>query len=149
MKKFREFLFLFVPLIVFTVLPVIIFIGNQTTISFASNNQYLKLFFKDSVFWVAILNTYYKPIVFSAFAVICFAVLCHFVKFIKSRKVFFSVSIALAGIVSFLVLNSVSIYAILFSLQIGFLTTFLFWLVETIFLFIKTKKSHTNLKDYK
>ena len=168
MKKFKEFLLLFVPLIVLTILPIILFVTNQTENSFIGNAQYLKLFLNDSIFWNAIFNTYYKAIIFSALAVVCVALLCHFIKYIKSRKVFYPVSVVLASVVSFLstymnrvnyfgapmgvyttqymISNSpppvsVTIYDILLALQIGFLTTFLFWLVEIFILFIKDRKS--------
>ena len=119
-------------------------------------------------FWNAIFNMYYKAIIFSALAVVCVALLCHFIKYIKSRKVFYPVSVVLANVISFfstymnrvnyfglpmgvydpqyLISNSpppfsVTIYDILLALQIGFLTTFLVWLVEIFILFIKSRKS--------
>ena len=168
MKKFKEFLLLFVPLIVLTILPIILFVTNQTENSFIGNAQYLKLFLNDSIFWNAIFNTYYKAIIFSALAVVCVALLCHFIKYIKSRKVFYPVSVVLASVISFLstymnrvnyfglpmgvydpqylISNSpppfsVTIYDILLALQVGFLTTFLVWLVEIFILFIKSRKS--------
>ena len=160
---------MFVPLIVLTILPIILFVTNQTENSFIGNAQYLKLFLNDSnFFWNAIFNTYYKAIIFSALAVVCVALLCHFIKYIKSRKVFYPVSVVLASVISFLstymnrvnyfglpmgvydpqylISNSpppisVTIYDILLALQIGFLTTFLVWLVETFIMFIKSRKS--------
>lgn len=168
MKKIKEFLFLFVPLILLFVLPVVIFVTNQTENAFMGNAQYLRLFLEDGIFWDAIFNTYYKAIIFSVLMVICFALLCHFIKFIKSRKVFYPVSVVLASVISFfttymnrvnyfglpvgvydpqyLISNSpppisVSVYDVLLALQIGFLTTFLFWLAETFIIFIKNRKS--------
>ena len=168
MKKLKEFLLLFVPLIVLTVLPIILFVANQTENSFIGNAQYLKLFLNDGIFWNAIFNTYYRAIIFSVLAVVCVALLCHFIRYIKLRKVFYPVSVVLASLISFLstYMNSVNyfglpigvydpqylisnsptpisvtIYDILLALQIGFLTTFLFWLVEKFVLFIKSGKS--------
>lgn len=164
---------MFVPLIVLTILPIILFVTIQTENSFIGNAQYLKLFLNDSIFWNAIFNTYYKAIIFSALAVVCVALLCHFIKYIKSRKVFFLVSVVLASVISFistymnrvnyfglpmgvydpqyLISNSppsisisISIYDVLLALQIGFLITFMFWLLELLVLFIKKKKSTFN-----
>ena len=167
MKKFKEFLLLFVPFIVFTILPIIIFVANLDINAFVGYEHYLRLFLNDDIFWNAIFNIYYKAIIFSALAVVCVALLCHLIKYIKSRKVFYPVSVVLASVVSFLstYMNSVNyfglpigvystqylisnshppvavtIYDILLALQIGFLTTFLFWLVETFILFIKNRK---------
>lgn len=157
MKKFKELLFLFVPLIVFTILPIVIFIVSKT------ENASFKLFLKDGMFWNAVVNIYCKAIVFSALAVICIALLCHL---IKSRKVFYLVSTISASVVSFFsvytlrtdyfglpmdVYNpqslvsdspppvSFSVYDLLLAFQIGFLITFLFWLLELLVLFIKNK----------
>ena len=168
MKKIKEFLLLFVPFIVFTVLPIIIFFLNQNKNAFFSNEHYLRLLLNDSVLKTAIFNTYCYSIIFSFFAVIFVALLCHFIKHIKSRKVFYPVSVILASIVTFLsaylnrvnyfglpmgVYNtqylitntpphiSISIYDIFLALQIGFLTTCLFWLVELLILFVKKKNS--------
>ncbi len=168
MKKIKEFLFLFVPLIVFTVLPIIMFVANQNKNAFVMMKQYLRLLFNDSVFKTAIFNTYFYPIIFSFFAVIFVALLCHFIKHIRSRKVFYPVSVVLASVISFSIIYmnrvnyfglpmgvydpqyittntpphiSISIYDILLALQIGFLTTFLVWLVETFIMFIKSRKS--------
>ncbi|MBE6792597.1 MAG: hypothetical protein E7534_03740 [Ruminococcaceae bacterium] len=168
MKKVREFLFLFMPLTLLAVLPVVMFITNQTENAFVGNIQYLRLFLNDGVFWNAIFSTYCKTIGFSVLAAMCFALLCHFIKYIKSRKVFYPVSVVLTSVVAFFstYMNrvnyfglptgvydpqyftsntppaiSVSVYDILLALQIGFLTTFIFWLAETFILFIKYRKS--------
>ena len=168
MKKFKEFLLLFVPFIVLTILPIIIFVINQNENAFVSNEHYLRLLLNDSIFWNAIFNTYYKAIIFSALAVVCVALLCHFIKYIKSRKVFYPVSVVCASVVAFLSTYfnrvnyfglpmgiydpqylvsdtapkiSISIYDIILAMQIGFLTTFLFWLGELLVLLIKKKKS--------
>ena len=166
MKKIKEFLFLFVPLIVFTVLPIILFVTNKN--AFVSNEHYLRLLLNDSIFKTAIFNTYCYPFVFSLFTTIFVALLCHFIKLIKSRKVFYPVSVVLASVVAFfsiylnranyfglpmgvydpqyLITNtpphiSISVYDIFLALQIGFLTIFLFWLVELLISFIKKKNS--------
>ena len=168
MKKFKEFLLLFVPFIVFTILPIIIFVTKLNINAFVSYEHYLRLFLNDGIFWNVIFNTYYKAIIFSAVAVACVALLCHLIKYIKSLKVFYPVSVVLASVISFLstymnrvnyfglpmgvydpqylISNSppsisITIYDILLALQIGFLTTFLVWLVETFIMFIKSRKS--------
>ena len=171
MKKLKEFLFLFVPTIVFAVAPVIIFITSQNKNAFIGNEHYLRLLLNDGLFKTVIFNTYFYPFIFSLSIVLIFALLCHFIKYIKSRKVFYLVSVVLASVVSFistymnrvnyfslpmgvydpqyLISNSppsisISIYDVLLALQIGFLTTFLFWLLELLVLFIKKKKSTFN-----
>ena len=168
MKKFKEFLLLFVPVIVFTILPIIIFVSNLNINAFVSYEHYLRLFLNDSVFKTAIFNTYCYPIIFSLFAVVFVALLCHLIKNIQSRKVFYPVSVVFASVVAFfstylmkviyfglpmdvystqyIITNtppniSISIYEILLALQIGFLVTFLFWLVELLILFVKKKNS--------
>ena len=171
MKKFKEFLLLFVPFLVFTISPIIIFVTNLNINGFVSYEHYLRLFLNDGIFWNVIFNTYYKAIIFSALAIVCVALLCHLIKYIKSRKVFYPVSVVLASVISFLstymnrvnyfglptgvydpqylISNSpqpisISIYDVLLALQVGFLITFIFWLLELLVLFIKKKKSIFN-----
>ncbi len=168
MKKFKEFLFLFVPLIVATILPIIIFVTNQIENAFMGNEQYLRLFSNDGIFWNAIVNTYSRAIALSVFVVLFIALLCRFIKYLKSRKVFYIFSVISSTVISFfsvylnrtnyfglpmgvydpqyLVSNtpptiSISVYDVLLAIQIGFLIAFLFWLLELLGLFIKKNKS--------
>ena len=41
-----------------------------------------------------------KYIVMVIYAIVCVALLCHLIKYIKSRKVFYPVSVVLAGLVT-------------------------------------------------
>ena len=171
MKKLKEFLFLLVPTIVFAIAPVIIFITSQNKNAFIGSEHYLRLLLNDDLFKTLIFNTYFYPFIFSLSIVLIFALLCHFIKYIKSRKIFFSVSVVLASVIAFfsiylnkanyfgtpmgvydpqyLISNSppsisISIYDVLLALLIGFLITFIFWLLELLVLFIKKKKSTFN-----
>ena len=101
MKKFKEFLFLFVPLIVATILPIIIFVTNQIENAFMGNEQYLRLFSNDGIFWNAIVNTYSRAIALSVFVVLFIALLCRFIKYLKSRKVFYIFSVISSTVISF------------------------------------------------
>jgi len=159
---------LFVPLALLTIAPYVIFVNLRSENAFMGNAQYLRLLLNDGVFWNAVFNTYCIALMFSVLAVLCVAVLCRFIKRIKSRRVFYHVSIALASIVAFLsiylkrvnyfglpmgvydpeYLNSgsrptvsVSLFDVLLALQIGVLTVLLFWLAETVILSIKSGKS--------
>jgi len=173
MKKLKEFLILFVSFIVLTVLPVVIFVTTPTENAFLSNKQYLRLLLNDDLFLTALFNTYYKMIIFSVFAVLCVALLCRFIKHLKSRKVFYPAGIILASAASVfsmymdkirylgllaeeyntqtILMNkppalsiSFSIYDILRALQVGFFVMLLFWLLETFAGFIKTRRSIPN-----
>lgn len=168
MKKIKEFLLLFVPLVLLTVAPYVIFVNLRSENAFMGNAQYLRLLLNDGVFWNAVFNTYCMALIFSVLAVLCFAVLCRFIKRVKSRRVFYHVSIALASIVAFLSIYlkrvnyfglpmgvydpeylisgsspsvSVSLFDVLLALQIGVLTVLLFWLAETVILSIKSRRS--------
>lgn len=168
MKKIKEFLLLFVPFALLTVVPIVIFVTRQGENAFLGNAQYLRLFLNDGIFWNAVFNTYCMALIFSVLAVSCFAVLCHFIKYVKSRKIFYPVSIILASAVAFLnvYLNkanyfglpmgvydpkylisgsrptvSVSFFDVLLALQIGTLTVLLFWLAETVIFSVKSRKS--------
>ena len=168
MKKVKEFLLLFVPLIALTVLPIVLFVSNHTSDEFVSNSQYLKLFLNDGLFLNSLLNTYFVPAIISLVVVLIFALLCHFIVFLKKRKIFYPVGGMLSSLVSlglliinktnyfglpmgvydpqYLVSNSpqsisISFYDALLAVQIGFLTTLIFWLIELLVIFIKKKKT--------
>lgn len=154
MKKRKEFWLLFVPLIVCTVLPILLFVTRRTESGFIGYEHYLRLLLHDSVFWTALFNTYCYAILFSVVAVIGVALVCFFIKRLKSRSVFYPVSVVLASVASFLSAYlrrvhsmsiaspvSVSVYEILFALQVGFLTVWIVWLAERLFACIKNKKS--------
>ncbi len=168
MKKIKEFLLLFVSLILLTFAPFVIFITRRGENSFMGNAHYLRLFLNDGVFWNSIFNTYCKALIFSVLAVACVALSCRFIKYVKSRKFFYPVSIILASIVAFLSIYfnrvnyfglpmgvydpqylisgsqppvSVSLYDVLLALQIGLLTVLLFWIAETIIFSIKNRKA--------
>ena len=168
MKKIKEFLLLFVPVVLLTVAPYVIFVNLRSENAFMGNAQYLRLLLNDSIFWNALINTYFNALIFSVLAVLCVVVLCRFIKRIKSRKVFYPVSIALASVVAFLSIYfnkanyfglpmgvydpeylisasrppvSVSLFDVLLALQIGTLTVLLFWLAETVIFSVKSRKS--------
>ena len=168
MKKIKEFLLLFVPFALLTVVPYILFVNLRGENAFMGNAQYLRLLLNDGIFWNAVFNTYCIALIFSVLAVLCVAVLCRFIKRIKSRKIFYPVSIALASIVAFLSIYlkrvnyfglpmgvydpeylisgsrppvSVSFFDVLLALQIGVLTVLLFWLAETVIFSVKSRKS--------
>ena len=168
MKKLKEFLLLFVPLIICTVLPVVMFVSKQNVNAFVSNAHYLRMFLNDSTFKIALFNTYCYPFIFSLLSVVFVALLCYFIKYIKSRKIFYPASVILSSVVAFFCtyideINYFGLpmyvyydpqylvskspfyipitYNILLGLQIGLLTTFLFWLVETLISFIDNRKS--------
>lgn len=106
MKKFKEFLFFIIPLMVLTALPIVLFSINHGDNVFIGNMQYIKLFINDDVFWNAILNTYGKAVLFSfAVPLILFALSnLKVLRFLKNRKAFYSLNIVLASLVSFFVL---------------------------------------------
>lgn len=156
MKKFKEFLLLFVPLIILMIFPIVWFVTRKSSFpDFVGNWHYLELAFKDKIFWETTLCTYSKLIIFSILAVIAVALLCRFIKRLQSRKVFYPFSIVLASVFSCVGLYidqvnvakdsilpvSLSIYEIISALQAAFFTVLLFWLFEMLFLFIKNRKS--------
>lgn len=169
MKKLKEFLLLFVPLLTFIALPVILFVTKRTENAFMSNAHYFKLLVNDAIFVKVIFNIYCRAIAFSFVAVACVALLCHVVKYIRSRMIFYPAAVIAASTVAlfdickdkvayfglpmgvydpqYLLTNSpppisVSASDIFLALQIGFLTTFLFWLLELLIVWIKTQRDH-------
>lgn len=167
MKRLKDFLILFIPLAVFTALPIIMFATSTGDNAIIDNSQYLKLFLKDSMLWKTLAGTYIRALIFTLAFGIAVAALCAFIKAIRRRKVFYPVCIAGSAVIAFFYLYSskkaffgmpmgvydpsylvnntvpetpVSIYEIFIALQIAFLTALIFFFVETIYRVIKNKK---------
>lgn len=147
MKKGEEFLLLFVPLLVLTVLSLVAWVIGLPETDFMGLSQYIRLLLNDRLFWRALFHIYGTAVAFSGLAVILFALLCRFIKCMTSRKVFYSISVVLSSLVTFFSayltanFSTPAVYDVLLAVQIGFLTTFLFWLAETLIVFIKARKT--------
>lgn len=169
MKKLKQALFFIIPLVVLTVLPVVIFAFAQHDASLIGNMYYLKLLFGDSIFWVAVFNTYGKAFLFSFIAVLVFTVIRLLVKrgHLNNVKVYHLINAALASVVSVIVLLveeiklrgwetgtydghslvatipsislPLSVFEVIAVLQLGVLTAFVFWLIELLVCFVKRK----------
>ena len=89
MKKLKEFFVLFILFVFFTILPIILFVcNNSDSPAFLSNSHYLKLFLNDGIFWRYLINTYVVTLLYSLLAVSIYCLLCHFVKFFKKVLAF-------------------------------------------------------------
>ncbi len=147
MKKLKEALFFIISLILLIFGSILLYaiIEPKDQIVFVSNWHYIKLLFQDGVFFKAIVNTYTIPICV-AFAVALALLLVHF--FIKKgdfkkRRVFYPVCLASASASAFACIVAIfkfvsmqtpifSLYNYLLSLQVGFVVTFLIWIIELI-----------------
>lgn len=164
MKKLKEFLLLFLPLILLIGLPIVIFSFSQSGNAFISNSEYLRLFLKDGIFWDSIFYTYRNSLIYSGIAVLICVFLCHFIKPLKKRKIFYPAGVIVASVVAFITLLvsktsyfglpmgvydpeylvsntapkvSVSVYDVFMALQVGFFVVLLVWILETVFVFVK------------
>ena len=147
MKKRIEFLLLFAPLIILILLPVVLFFATIGNNGFIGPLQYLRLFLNDSLFWRALFNTYSLAFIFSVAMVLILALLRRFMAFLKKRRWFYGMGLALGSVASFLTIwiqnntnqaNGITptwvptIYDIIMGLQVGFLIMLLYWIAETL-----------------
>lgn len=169
MKKFKEFLLLFLPLLVLTALPIIIFLTVKTgDISFVGNVQYFKLMLQDPIMKKALLYTYFSGVIYAVCPIIILALLKIFIKPMK-RKLIYFIGLPLSAISAFLALwlksiryvglpidfyydthsivatspppitISISIDKVFIALQTAFLLMLIYWIIETIVLKIKNR----------
>lgn len=156
MKKTKEFLLLFIPLIVLTLVAVITFVADNT---------HLKTFLYNPAFKMAVLGAYFGALILCVAVVLIIALLLRLIKPIRNRKMVYPVSIIVSSVTAFLslfvnmsnifgfpvvtyqpntlinnvTLVSVSVYEIVLALQISFLIAFLAWLIEQLFYLYKKR----------
>ncbi len=143
MKKLKEALVFIISILVLVLGPIVWYatVKPKDQIVFVSNWNYIKMLIQDEIFFKVLINTYTIPICIS-FAVSLTLFLVHlFVKkgdFTK-RRVFYPICLASASASAFVCivmivknLPAFSVYNYLLSLQVGFLVTFLIWLIELI-----------------
>jgi len=140
MKKLKEALIFIISILVLVFGPIVWYAAStpKDQSVFVSNWSYLKMFFKDELFLKALVNTYTIPICVSFAAALTLFLIYSFVKkgcFAK-RKIFYPVclvsAIASAFVVIVMMAKGISVYNCLLSLQVGFVVTFLIWIIELI-----------------
>ena len=167
MKRLKDFLILFIPFVVFTALPVAVFVTSTGDNAIIGNSHYMSLFLKDGLLWGALANTYIRALIFAVVYGITVAALCAFIRALRSRKIFYCACISGAGVIAFVCIffsrktlfgmpmgvydpnylinhtptkTPISIWDILIALQIAFLTALLFFFAEIIYRALRKKK---------
>ena len=169
MKKYKEFLLLFLPFLVLTVLPIVIFLTVKTDgVVFVGNAQYFKLMMKDPIMKKGLLYTYFSGAIYAVCPIIILALLKIFIKPMK-RKLAYFIGLPVSAVAAFLALwlksiryvglpidfyydthsivatspppitASISVDKVFIALQIAFLLMLLYWSVETVVLKIKSR----------
>ena len=139
-----------------------VFILKTDNSGFMGGTQYLKLFFQDKVFHKALINTYTLPLVVSFLLVSVFTLLCRVLRHkVTIPERIYRVCSFLIGVMGSFVLfamrgvqtseESVPLFGtgiwitdLIFSLQIGILIAFIFWMMQSIGRFIIRKKEDKN-----
>lgn len=152
MKKLKEALIFIVSIVVLVFGPVVWYALQPTDgVVFVSNWNYLKMFFKDEMFLKALINTYTIPICVSFVVALTLFLVHLFVKkgYFAKRVVFYPICLASTSASAFVFIvmivkevNIFSVYNYLLSLQVGFLVTFLIWIIELIAKSILAKKGN-------
>ncbi len=167
MRKYKEFLLLFLPFFVFTALPITLFFTARADSPLYIAEAY---FFRDMLDIAAIrlpaLHTYCVGAVSAFVTVIIFAVLKILIKPMK-RKLMYLLAMPSSLLISFIALfwssmrymglpmsfyldthsmvakmsifNYFSPYQIIFALQLSFFAVLMYWIIETAVLKIKNR----------
>ncbi len=168
MKKIKEFLLLFLPFLVFTALPIIVFLtAKDGGIYFIGNSYYLKLMLQDPLMRKMLFYTFGIGSLYAAIPIIILAILRTFIKPMKRKLVYF-IGLPTATVTAFLALwvensrsfgvpvgiydphylvdsvlppitASISIYHVFFAVQTAFLLMLIYWIIETAVLKIKNR----------
>ena len=142
MKKFKEFLYFFIPFIILSVLSVIFFVmqlKNADVVGFIGGTEYLKLMLKDPTFFVALFNSYIPPVIIGA-------VLCAVYKVITlvlhkklniTRKVDYIILLSIGFITPVIYIIAFTkrfdfTNNLVYALQVSIIVTFIFWLIELV-----------------
>ncbi|MBQ8740396.1 MAG: hypothetical protein IJY79_02465 [Clostridia bacterium] len=149
MKKFKEFfwfLITFIILSVFTILTFVLQWKSAGVAGFVSGAGYLRLMFKDPIFFIALFNSYVPPVIIGG-------VLCAVYKVITftlrksiniTRKTDYIILFAIGFIIPVIYIIAFTkkfdfTSNLVFALQVSLIVTFIFWLVELVISKIKRK----------
>ena len=157
MKKFKEFIFLPISVIVILFLFVGMFFMLVPDDAYYSNGEYLKLLLQDEMFLSAMFNTFFIPSLVAIGTSVLGTVVMLLLKYVKkmniTRKHYFITLFVLSIASSFAVfafftsaldktaeLNTsvqMGIFAFIFAVIISVFVTYLFWFIELIVILIK------------
>ena len=157
MKKFKEFIFLPISVIVILGLFVGMFFILIPDDAYYSNGEYLKLMLQSEMFLSAMIQTFFIPSLVAigacALGSIVMAILKYVKKFNITRKNYFISLVALSIVSSFCffafftsaldksaeVNTSVQmgIFALIFAIIISIFVTYLYWFIELITIWVK------------
>ena len=140
MKKLKEFLMFLIPFAVLSALSVIWFVIN-----IQGGVRYLKLMVADPFFIIALIHTFVPSIIMSLIVCLIYKLLVFLFKREMTRKQNYIILFALSLIppVIYILIMTRTFDIVnntVFTLQIGIIMTFIFWILELIVDIIKRFK---------
>lgn len=145
MKRFKEFLTMFIPFLVLSILSVLWFVFNTSSGDFFSGGYLLKLMISPFLI-IALFNTFVLAGVPSLLLTGVFAFLFRNKKSVVGRKKYYTYLFLIsliAPIVIILVLTRTFDFVnnTIYSLQMGILVVFIHWIIEWIIKKLKNRKN--------
>ena len=145
MKRFKEFLTMFIPFLVLSILSVLWFVFNTSSGDFFSGGYLLKLMISPFLI-IALFNTFVLAGVPSLLLTGVFACLFRNKKSVVGRKKYYTYLFLIsliAPIVIILVLTRTFDFVnnTIYSLQMGILVVFIHWIIEWIIKKLKNRKN--------
>ena len=138
MKKFKEFLWFLIPFLCLSFVSVVCFALNTS-----NGAMYLRLMISDPIFIIALINSFIPSVVLSFVVVLVYKILLRFLfkKTVTNRmRYIYIFLVSLIAPVLYIVVMTKAfdfIDNVVFSLQVGIIVTFIFWVID----FIKEKIS--------
>lgn len=132
MKKLKEFLMLLIPFAVLSVLSAIWFAVNT-----GGGIRYLRLIISESFFAIALVNTFVPCVIISFILCLIYKLIIFLFKIKLTRKrnyiVLFLLSLIVPVVYILILTRTFDIVNnTIYTLQIGIIVTFIFWLAELI-----------------
>lgn len=132
MKKLKEFSMLLIPFAALSTLSVIWFAINTQ-----GGVRYLQLMFADSFFIIALMHTFVSPIIISFIVCLFYKLIVSLMKIKMTRKIDYIILFVLSlipPVIYILVMTRTFdiVNNTIFTLQIGIIVTFVFWLTELV-----------------
>ena len=134
MKKEKIFLWFLIPFLSLSAISVMYFILNTT-----NGLMYFKSMISDPFFIIALVNTFVPSLIISSIIVLIYKIALRFLfrKIVVNRKrnyIFIFLISLIAPVVYIIIMTRAFdlINNTIFTLQIGMIVTFVFWVVDTV-----------------
>ena len=133
MKKFKELLWFLIPFLCLTAGSVAYFMCNTPNAA-----MYFRLLIRDTIFIIALVHTFVPAIILSFVTVVIYKIVLRFwgkrTATVRKKSIIIFLISLIAPVCYIAIMTRVFdfVNTTIFSLQIGIIVTFVFWIIDTI-----------------